>query len=103
MFSLPTRRRPLTGSLKTPVKTVFSCQGTFFGMPTLTDTNVPTDWATGRAESGDEGSERTRTRLPEPDHRQVPPRASGRGLLSCHDAHDKHMLYEGRPRQLAGT
>ena len=42
MLSLRTRRGPATGSLNTPVKTVFPCQATSFGMPTLTDTNVPT-------------------------------------------------------------
>ena len=41
------------------------------GMPTLTDTNVPTDRATGRADSGCCGLERTLTRLPELDLRQV--------------------------------
>src|SRR4051812_38046311 len=44
MLSLRTRRGPVTGSLKTPVKTVFPCQGTSFGMPTLTDSRVPTGW-----------------------------------------------------------
>src|SRR5215218_3550492 len=34
-------------------------------MPTLTDTSVPTDWATGWADSGCWGLERTLTRLPE--------------------------------------
>ena len=33
--------RAVTGSLKTPVKTVFPCQGTSFGMPTFTDTSLP--------------------------------------------------------------
>src|SRR3954454_188462 len=40
-LSLRTRRGPLTGSLKTPVNTVFPCQGTALGMPTLTDRSVP--------------------------------------------------------------
>src|SRR5437763_2509331 len=44
MLSLRARRGPGTGSLKTPVKTVFPCQGTSFGMPTLTDNRVPTGW-----------------------------------------------------------
>ena len=35
------------GSLKTPVKTVLPCQGTFFGKPMLTDNNVPTCWSAG--------------------------------------------------------
>jgi hypothetical protein len=46
----------------------FPCQGTFFGMPTLTDSNLPTDRATGWADSGCWGSERTLTRLTQPDH-----------------------------------
>src|SRR3954454_7739679 len=45
MLSLPTRRGPATGSLKTPVSTVFPCHGTSFGMPTLTDSRVPTGCA----------------------------------------------------------
>src|SRR3954470_20969109 len=44
MLSFRTRRGPATGSLKTPVKTVLPCQGTSFGMPTLTDSRVPTRW-----------------------------------------------------------
>src|SRR3954452_24929265 len=43
MLSLRTRRGPVTGSLKTPVKTVRPCQATSLGRPTLTDTNVPAD------------------------------------------------------------
>src|SRR4051794_17757469 len=42
MLSLLTRRAPATESLKTPVNTVFPRHVTFLGMPTLTDTNVPT-------------------------------------------------------------
>src|SRR3954453_24268029 len=42
MLSRRTRRGPLTGSLKTPVKTVFPRHETSFGMPTLTDRRVPT-------------------------------------------------------------
>src|SRR5215475_9056029 len=42
MLSFRTRRGPSTGSLKTPVKTVLPCQDTSFGMPTLTESNVPT-------------------------------------------------------------
>src|SRR3954469_15419209 len=41
MLSLRTRRGPVMGSLKTPGKTVFPCQGTSFAMPTLTDSRVP--------------------------------------------------------------
>src|SRR3954468_12769823 len=41
MLSLRTRRGPLTGSLKTPVNTVFPFQGTAFGMPTLTERSRP--------------------------------------------------------------
>src|SRR3954451_13586097 len=37
MLSLPARRGPVTGSLKTPVKTVRPCHGTSFGRPTLTE------------------------------------------------------------------
>jgi hypothetical protein len=42
-----TRRGPETGSLKTPVKTVFPCQDTSFGKPTFTYNNVPADRAAG--------------------------------------------------------
>ena len=49
-LSLRTRRGPVTGSLNTPVKTVFPCHGTSFGMPTLTDSKVPTRSARGLAE-----------------------------------------------------
>src|SRR4051794_38004622 len=42
MLSLLTRRAPATESLKTPVNTVFPRHVTFLGMPTLTDTSVPT-------------------------------------------------------------
>src|SRR5436305_6885165 len=62
MFSLRTRRWPLTGSLNTPVKTFFPCQVTFFGIPTLTDTSVPTDWPMGCADAGCGGLARTPTR-----------------------------------------
>ena len=41
-------RDQITGSLKTPVKTVLPCQGTSFGMPTLTDSSLPTGWAASR-------------------------------------------------------
>jgi len=51
MLSRRTRREPVTGSLKTPVKTVRPCQGTSFGMPTLTDSNLPTAWAAAGADS----------------------------------------------------
>jgi hypothetical protein len=29
------------------VKTVFPCQATSFGMPTFTDTSLPTGWVVG--------------------------------------------------------
>src|SRR4051794_27979060 len=41
MLSLLTRRGPVTGSLKTPVKTVLPFHDTSFGMPTFTDSSVP--------------------------------------------------------------
>src|SRR3954466_3874287 len=41
-LSLRTRRGPVTGSLKTPVKTVRPCHGTSLGIPTLTDSSVST-------------------------------------------------------------
>ena len=60
---LRTRRGPVTGSLKTPVKTVFPCQGTSFGMPTLTDTSVPTGCASDRIASATSCSFRSFPRL----------------------------------------
>src|SRR5208283_5799373 len=42
MLRRRTMTGPSTGSFQTPVYTVFPCHCTFLGMPTLTETSLPT-------------------------------------------------------------
>ena len=93
-FSLRTRRGPATGSLNTPVNTVRPCQGTSFGMPTLTDSSFPADSAARSADATRRDPElMTTQRSPGPVARR---RATA--LL------DRHLPgLVGQPRRRPGT
>src|SRR5579875_2498402 len=80
MLSFPTRHGPDTGSLNTPVKTVRPCHGTSLGIPTFTDTNVPTGW-------------------PDPACRGLEPMLTRASNFSFHIVHAVSRKHCGAPTQ----